>query len=131
MRIGVDARVLLKPKTGIGRYLRNLIANLLLIDQKNRYVLFVDKKGDFDFSAPNCKERVIWLPNLGKEWIRHLGSPVWMNLYLPWGLRREHIDLLFCPNSISPIRRTCKKLLVIHDFFPILFPEFGNKIWNK
>ena len=130
MRIGVDARVLLKPKTGIGRYLRNLIANLLLIDEKNKYILFMDKKGDFDFSAPNCKERVIWLLNLGKEWIRHLGSPIWMNLYLPWGLKREHIDLLFCPNSISPIRRTCKKLLVIHDFYRILFPKLGDKFYT-
>lgn len=130
MRIGVDARVLLKPKSGIARYLRNLITNLLLIDQKNRYILFTDKKGDFDFSAPNCEERVIWLPNLGKDWIRHLGSPVWMNFYLPWGLRREHIDLLFCPNSISPIRRTCKKLLVIHDFYPILFPQLVGRFYT-
>lgn len=129
MRIGVDARVLLKPKTGIARYLRNLITNLLLIDEKNRYVLFMDKKGDFDFSAPNCEERVIWLPSLGKKWVRQLESPFWMNLCLPWGLRKEHIDLLFCPNSISPVRRTCKKLLVIHDFCPILFPELGKKFY--
>ncbi len=127
MRIGIDARVLLKPKTGVGRYTRNLISNLLLIDQKNEYILFTDTKLGINFSAGNYKEKVIWLPNFGEESIRKLGSPVWMNSCLPWGLRKEHVDLLFCPNSISPIRQTCKKVLVIHDLSPILFSGLHSR----
>lgn len=39
MKIGIDAR--LWNETGVGRYIRNLVKNLILLDDKNNYVLFV------------------------------------------------------------------------------------------
>ena len=39
MRIGIDGR--LWNETGVGRYIRNLVRELQIIDQKNEYVLFV------------------------------------------------------------------------------------------
>ena len=44
MKIGIDAR--LWNQKGIGRYIRNLVLNLLLIDKKNSYVLFVRKEDE-------------------------------------------------------------------------------------
>ena len=38
MKIGIDAR--LWSESGVGRYIRNLVENLKLIDSNNNYVLF-------------------------------------------------------------------------------------------
>jgi glycosyltransferase involved in cell wall biosynthesis len=42
MRIGIDAREIKRPDTGVGTYVLNLIIALAKIDQKNQYFLFVD-----------------------------------------------------------------------------------------
>src|SRR6266702_1821420 len=44
-RIGIDAR--LWNETGVGRYIRNLVAQLEKIDSRNTYVLFLRQK-EFD-----------------------------------------------------------------------------------
>ena len=44
MKIGVNARFLLIPYSGIGQYTRNLILALSKIDKKNQYYLVVPKK---------------------------------------------------------------------------------------
>jgi len=41
MKIGIDARML--GYSGIGRYTENLIREILQIDKKNQYVVFVQK----------------------------------------------------------------------------------------
>ena len=38
MKIGIDVR--LWNETGVGRYTRNLVTNLVRLDKKNEYVLF-------------------------------------------------------------------------------------------
>ena len=45
MSIGIDCR--LWNQTGVGRYIRNLVLNLTLIDKKNDYVLFASSE-DYD-----------------------------------------------------------------------------------
>jgi len=42
MRIGIDCR--LWNESGVGRYLGNLVEQLLIIDRKNNYTLFVLSK---------------------------------------------------------------------------------------
>ncbi|WP_461207117.1 glycosyltransferase family 4 protein [Clostridium sp. DL1XJH146] len=44
MNIGIDARSLIKKKTGIGFYVENLILNLVKVDKENTYYLFSDRK---------------------------------------------------------------------------------------
>src|SRR3989344_4296296 len=59
MTIGIDCRLI--RQTGVGRYINNLIENLLEIDKKNNYVVFV-RKEDFDqvkFKIKNLKLKII------------------------------------------------------------------------
>ena len=42
MKIGIDCR--LWNETGVGRYIRNLVEQLQVLDKKNEYVLFVLSK---------------------------------------------------------------------------------------
>src|SRR3989344_5402766 len=79
MKIGIDCR--LWNETGIGRYIRNLIINLIELDGKNEYVLFMqnedcpklkDNRENFDlmhfpyFSVPVFYNRpfVVTIPDL-------------------------------------------------------------------
>ena len=44
MKIGINARLLIKPYTGIGQVTKNLISELAKIDLRNEYVLVVPEK---------------------------------------------------------------------------------------
>ena len=51
MRIGIDAR--LYTQTGVGRYLRNLIAELQQIDAENDYVVYLRQEEYAEFKPIN------------------------------------------------------------------------------
>ena len=48
MRIGIDARTILNPKKGdaigVGHYTYQLINNILNLDKKNKYVIFLTSR---------------------------------------------------------------------------------------
>ncbi|NQU83789.1 MAG: hypothetical protein HQ536_03690, partial [Parcubacteria group bacterium] len=51
MKIGIDCRTILNPgfgeHAGVGHYTYYLVTNLLKIDKKNEYVLFLDDPQQF------------------------------------------------------------------------------------
>jgi hypothetical protein len=49
MRIGIDVRLF--KQTGVGRYIRNLVADLAKIDKQNNYVLFCRTQDEKDVSS--------------------------------------------------------------------------------
>jgi len=53
MKIGLDARQLANPNTGVGSYVYNLIRELAIIDNKNQYVLFVNSLSGENLSRLN------------------------------------------------------------------------------
>jgi glycosyltransferase involved in cell wall biosynthesis len=109
MRIGIDARLALGHRRGMGRVLLNLLTNLLLFDTKNTYFLYVDK---FDAQgilpkAPNIKTRVL-PPRF---------YPLWEQISLPIACIKDKLDILHCPANTAPlfIPRRTKLVLTIHD----------------
>jgi len=46
IRIGLDARELARPDTGIGNYVFNLVQALAAVDDKNQYFLFINAGGE-------------------------------------------------------------------------------------
>ena len=130
MRIGIDARTLLGPRTGIGRYSYNVVPNLLAIDPHNKYVLFVDRKSSLSFPSSSYDKRIVGPLNFGRASMRKVFSPLWTNFFLPRALKREGIDLLFCPNFVSPLKKVCETIIVIHDLAAILFPGVHDKIYS-
>ena len=103
MKIGIDARLI--HETGVGRYIRNLIRELIRIDKKNTYVVFVRKASDFE--PPN------------KSWERRIADVPWHSLaeqlYMPLIFFREHIDLLHVPYFNVPLLYVGKFIVTIHD----------------
>ena len=53
MIIGIDAREIMRPHTGTGMYVINLIKSLVEYDSENVYILFVDKGEKLNFDLPH------------------------------------------------------------------------------
>lgn len=102
MRIGIDARLI--NQTGVGRYIRNLIAELAKIDQKNNYVVFVR---DDSWKPPN------------ERWTKRMVNVPWHSvseqLIMPWVFAREHLDLVHVPYFNVPIFYPGSFIVTIHD----------------
>lgn len=109
MKIGIDARLI--GETGVGRYIRNLIAELGQIDKKNRYVVFVR---DSSWKPPNARweKRVVDIP-----W-----HSVAEQIELPKIFGQEHLDLLHVPYFNIPIFYLGKFIITMHDLTILHYP---------
>jgi len=105
MKIGIDARLL--SETGVGRYVRNLIRELSVIDKENEYIVFLRRNAFDVFQAPNGR------------WSKRLVDVPWHSIteqiVLPWLFFREHLDLLHVPYFNAPILYPGKYIITIHD----------------
>lgn len=110
MRIGLMLRAW-NERGGIGVYTRNLVHELLSIDNSNQYVLFfrdATHLGRFG-SYENVTERVVRAPN----------KAFWDQIAIPYACWREKVDLVFHPKFTAPLLAPCKVVMVVHgaDWF--------------
>jgi len=112
MKIGIDARMY--SEAGIGRYIKNLLSNLLEIDTKNDFVIFLKEKDYHNFSSANLKVKKV-LTNISLYSISE-------QIILPIFYYRENLDLLFVPHFNAPIFYFKKTIITIHD----VIMHFGN-----
>lgn len=105
MRIGIDARLI--NETGVGRYIRNLIREIAIIDANNQYVVFLRKNifDEFILPGPNWQKRLVDVP-----W-----HSISEQLILPFIFSREKLDLLHVPYFNAPIFYPGKYVMTIHD----------------
>ncbi len=105
MKIGIDARLI--HETGVGRYVRNLIAQLGKTDQTNTYVVFLRKAAYQSFTPPNV------------HWQKRLADVQWHSvteqLFMPAIYWQEHLDLLHVPYFNVPLFYFGKFVVTIHD----------------
>lgn len=106
MKIGIDARLF--GKSGIGRYLKNLIDELEKIDNSNDYIIFVDKKGNESYHPKNPRFKK-WLVNAQPFSIEEQTT-----LYLEFS--RARVDVLHIPNFNIPILYRGRTVVTIHDY---------------
>ncbi len=106
MRIGIDARLYGPIHTGIGRYVKNLIDHLLLIDKRNPYVLFGDPLLLADYTTNPQVKIVRYTPRVYTLAEQILG---------PWVFTREKLDLLHVPHLNAPLAYRGKLVITIHD----------------
>ncbi|MCB9207646.1 MAG: glycosyltransferase family 4 protein [Ignavibacteriales bacterium] len=127
MKIAIDARLLERRITGIGRSLMLLLNEIPKIDTKNEYYLFtyetINHDKNFYKNIPTIKN---FLP-------QKIFSPIWSNFILPFYLRKNKIDLLFSVNQIVPLIkiRPCKYISVVHDVIYKADPNFLPYIYRK
>ncbi len=104
MRIGIDARFY--SESGVGRYLRNLISNLMVSDKKNEYFIFLLPKDFDEFENSKNFQKV-------KTECSWYGFAEQFNL--PKLLKQYNLDLVHFPHFNVPIFYTGKFVVTIHD----------------
>lgn len=111
MRIGIDARVLDRKMTGVGRYLKNLLDGIPEVDSENKYYVFINDDSLIDTSFyTRIPVKESWLPD-------KIFSAVWLNFYLPSEIKKYKLDVFFTCNILLPFINvgSTKKITVIHD----------------
>jgi glycosyltransferase involved in cell wall biosynthesis len=114
MKIGIDAR--LWNETGVGRYIRNLVSELLVIDKTNDYTLFVRKH-----DAESIKKQVLSIREV-KIVIADIRWHTVDELKLPQILNKENLDLVHFPYFSVPVRYNRPFVMTIHDLIINHFP---------
>lgn len=106
MRIGIDARLYGPEHTGLGRYITNLVDNLINIDKRNEYVLFVNTKHSQSFlEYKNVKVVVV------NTSIYSFAEQI----ILPFIYTKEKLDLLHIPHFNAPLFYFGKLVVTFHD----------------
>lgn len=107
---------------GISVYARNIVEELLKIDQVNQYILFykTDKHLGRYKAFSNCEE--IFLPGGSKA--------IWDQIKIPRAAKKENVDLIFNPKFTVPLFTRCKTVMVVHgaDWFIPPFDEVYNSL---
>jgi glycosyltransferase involved in cell wall biosynthesis len=108
MRIGIDARIIFKR--GVGRYIENLVKNLLEIDPVNEYFVYLDKRSTLNeyIAGKNCRFKRLDTSN----------ALIYEQFLLPGQAAADKIDVLHGTDNtlpyINPFYRG-KKVVTIHD----------------
>jgi len=107
LKIGIDCRMYGLKHAGIGRYVMNLVEELLKQDKENEYVLFIndDESIKTQIYSSNFKTVVVEVPHYSlKE-----------QLLMPGIVAREKVDLMHFPHFNVPVFYQGKYVVTIHD----------------
>lgn len=119
MRIAIDARSLEGNKTGVGRFLENLL-KFWGTDKSVEFVLYFQKsipKEDF-LKSENFKVKVIG--NL----FGFYSNFVFQHFLLPLHLKKNKVDFFFSPFYLRPIFCPVRSGVVLHDISYEAHPEW-------
>jgi len=116
MKIGIDARLLERKMTGVGRYLLNILKYIPEFDNQNDYFLFsYGKLSHYEKERMKSISTINFAP---RGVLQKIISPFWLNFILPKYLGRYKIDLFFSPNHFLSLKKLkSKSIIVIHDVF--------------
>src|SRR5579884_2753134 len=104
MRIGIDARFY--SEAGIGRYIRNLIAELSVVDKDNEYFIFLLDKNFDQVKLPKNFKKV----RANFKWYG-----LQEQIKFPQLLTKYNLDLVHFPHFNIPILYRGKFVVTIHD----------------
>lgn len=107
MKIGIDARFW--NETGVGRYIRNLVINLQIIDKKNEYILFVTPKDE------KAVESVLKSSRFQVKVINIPWHSLSEQIQLPSKISKEKVDLMHFPYFAVPLLYKKPFVVTIHD----------------
>ena len=118
-RIGIDARFYGPIGKGLGRYVQEVVDNILKLDadsdNPSEYVIFLSPENFSEFSSthPFVKKCLISL-----RWYS------WREqIILPFIFYKEHLDLLHFPHFNVPIFTPVPFVVTIHDLILTRFPS--------
>jgi len=119
MKIGIDARTLEKSKTGVGRYLSNLLKFWKDSKDNEFYLYFKDEIPQDDFLRnDNFKLRLL------KNSFGFSSNFFFQHFLLPYNLKKDKADFFFSPFYLKPFYCPIKSAIVLHDISYEAHPEW-------
>jgi glycosyltransferase involved in cell wall biosynthesis len=115
MRIAVDARELAGQTTGVGRYLREILAEWsTTLTPRHEVVLYAHRPFDADTVEPTAALRVV--PGAG--------GTRWEQWDFARALGRDRPDVVFAPGYTAPLTAPAPTVIAIHDVSFFAHPEW-------
>ncbi len=139
MKIGVDASCW-GNKRGFGRFTRELLEALMLVDKENDYLFFIDSE---TAGTDDIPERVQLIsPKTSQSQVEAASADGSRSIKDIWAMSREvyrhDVDVFFFPAVYSyfPILNRTKVLLTLHDVIAdhhpsLIFPNAKSKYFWK
>jgi len=132
VRIGINAKFLQKPATGMGQHLLHLLEGLdALAEKDQQYILLAPRfRNAYTVRAPQFSDRFREVEAVSA--LARLGDNVeqvwWEQVGIVRAGIREHIDLLHCPYWSNPLWSPWPTVVTIHDVIQFVLPEYA---WRK
>ncbi|MFA6111720.1 MAG: glycosyltransferase family 1 protein [Candidatus Latescibacterota bacterium] len=123
MRLGVDLRELERGRmTGIGRYLRNLVAHAATTRPDHPLFLYGNQRTAAVEWPANVTTRVA--PEAVTLW--------WDQVILPCLATQDRVEVFLSPYVKGPLRLTCPMAITVHDLMFLRFPAYtGWRRWPR
>lgn len=125
MLIVIDAHNLEGRRTGVGRYLINLLKEWTKFDLPKdlKFILYFKKEIPVDLSScddDRFEKKILKAP-FGYE-----SNAFFVHYLLPQAAKRDKADILFCPGYVAPLFYRGKIALALHDIIYEARPELYN-----
>ncbi len=122
MNIGINAIYIEGKRTGVARYLLNLLDNWSINFPDNKYYLYFHTKiPDDKFLTRDCfVKKLVRVPSFLRKWI------FWENLFLSRQILKDKaLDIFFSPAYTLPFYiGSIKKVVAIFDIYYTAHPEW-------
>ncbi len=128
--VAIDARKLVRRKTGVGRYIAGFVRYLPAAAPDFEFHLLVDRPFPPGELPVGCREVVLgdFYRESGK--IAKLYSPWWLNVLVPKYLHQMEKVLFHGPNFVIPANTFCPCVTTIHDLAFIKVPHAYDPIYR-
>ena len=122
LHIAIDGRELVGRRTGVGRYLFEIMKQWAASPRPHRYtvVMPADPSADLTTLGSGFDWRVV-PDDVGGTW--------WEQMRLPGVLAQLHPDALFAPGYTAPLRARCPVVLAVYDVSFCAHPEWFS--WRE
>ncbi len=130
MRIGLDYTAAVQQSAGIGRYCRELVGALAVLDRENTYTLLVGGRPSAE-ALERARQRFSGHPNfrlrpvpLSERWLNR----IWHRLRLPLYVEAftGPLDLFHSTDFTLPPVRRAKTVLQVHDLSFLRTPQHAE-----
>lgn len=129
--IALDARRLVRRRSGIGTYCLHLARHLPRLAPEFEFHLLVDRALEQGAVPEGCRQVVLGRFIGDGTAPAKLYSPFWLNLYVPDYLRRVRAVLFHGTNFTIPLRTRCKSVVTIHDLSFLRIPRAYGRIYRR
>lgn len=118
MRIGIDMRAFVRTGTGIPRVLRQILNELVKIDETNSYFLYSDR----DFNSPFPETR--WHKRFHNK-LPFLPGTVWLYSDARRMIAKDQTDLFWGPGGYLPpgLPASTARVITVHD---VVWKKYPN-----